>query len=64
VLERLTIRDLAVIERAEFTLAPGLNVVTGETGAGKSLVVQAVSLLVGARGGGGGGGRGRVPPRG
>jgi DNA repair protein RecN (Recombination protein N) len=49
-LERLTVRDLAVIERAEFTLGPGLNVVTGETGAGKSLVVQAVSLLVGGKG--------------
>ena len=49
-LERLTVRDLAVIERAEFTLGPGLNTVTGETGAGKSLVVQAVSLLVGGRG--------------
>ena len=65
-------RDLAVIERAEFTLGRGLNAVTGETGAGKSLLVQAVSLLVGeqgrrrrgARGRGGGGGRGRVPPRG
>jgi DNA repair protein RecN (Recombination protein N) len=50
VLERLTIRDLAVIERAEFTLGAGLNAVTGETGAGKSLIVQAVSLLVGEKG--------------
>ncbi|HKQ59006.1 MAG TPA: AAA family ATPase, partial [Candidatus Eisenbacteria bacterium] len=49
-LERLTVRDLAVIERAECVLGPGLNVVTGETGAGKSLVVQAVSLLVGEKG--------------
>ena len=49
-LDRLTVRDLAVIERAEFTLGPGLNTVTGETGAGKSLVVQAVSLLVGGKG--------------
>lgn len=49
-LERLTIRDLAVIERAEFVLGTGLNAVTGETGAGKSLVVQAVSLLVGEKG--------------
>ncbi|TMQ68409.1 MAG: hypothetical protein E6K78_01305 [Candidatus Eisenbacteria bacterium] len=36
-LERLTIRDLAVVERAEVTFGPGLNAVTGETGAGKSL---------------------------
>ncbi|HYM81223.1 MAG TPA: DNA repair protein RecN [Candidatus Limnocylindria bacterium] len=48
-LERLTIRDLAVVERAEIPLGPGLNAVTGETGAGKSLLVQAVSLLVGER---------------
>ena len=48
-LDRLTVRDLAVIERAEFTLGPGLNAVTGETGAGKSLIVQAVSLLVGGK---------------
>ncbi len=49
-LERLAIRDLAVIERAELPLAAGFNAVTGETGAGKSLVVQAVSLLVGGKG--------------
>jgi DNA repair protein RecN (Recombination protein N) len=48
-LERLTIRDLAVVERAEVVLGPGLNAVTGETGAGKSLLVQSVSLLVGER---------------
>jgi len=48
-LDRLTVRDLAVIERAEFTLGPGLNAVTGETGAGKSLIVQAVTLLVGGK---------------
>ena len=48
-LERLTVRDLAVIERAELTLGRELNTVTGETGAGKSLVVQAVSLLVGGK---------------
>src|SRR6185295_4661644 len=48
-LERLTIRDLAVVERAEISLGPGLNAITGETGAGKSLLVQAVSLLVGER---------------
>jgi DNA repair protein RecN (Recombination protein N) len=51
-LDRLTVRDLAVIERAEFALGAGLNAVTGETGAGKSLIVQAVSLLVGGKGDG------------
>jgi DNA repair protein RecN (Recombination protein N) len=48
-LERLTIRDLALVERAEVAFGAGLNAVTGETGAGKSLLVQAVSLLVGER---------------
>ncbi|MBI3540371.1 MAG: AAA family ATPase, partial [Candidatus Eisenbacteria bacterium] len=48
-LERLTIRDLSVIERAEIPFAPGLNTLTGETGAGKSLLVQAASLLVGEK---------------
>ncbi|MBI5709990.1 MAG: DNA repair protein RecN [Candidatus Eisenbacteria bacterium] len=48
-LERLIIRDLALVERAEVPFGPGLNVVTGETGAGKSLLVQAVDLLMGGR---------------
>lgn len=48
-LERLTIRDLALVEHAEVSFGPGLNAVTGETGAGKSLLVQAVDLLVGGR---------------
>ena len=48
-LERVRIRDLALVEEAEVEFGPGLNVVTGETGAGKSLLVQAVSLLVGER---------------
>jgi len=49
VLERLTLRDLALIERADLELGPGLNVITGETGAGKSLLVQSVDLLTGER---------------
>ena len=48
-LERLRIRDLALLDEADVEFRPGLNVVTGETGAGKSLLVQAVSLLVGER---------------
>jgi len=48
-LERLHIRDLALIERADLELAPGLNVLTGETGAGKSLIVQALDLIIGER---------------
>src|SRR5206468_11823146 len=48
-LERLSIRDLALVEQAEITLGPGLNALTGETGAGKTLIVQAVELVVGGR---------------
>lgn len=49
-LVHLAIRNLAIIEQLEVDLGPGLNVVTGETGAGKSIVVDALSLVLGARG--------------
>jgi DNA repair protein RecN (Recombination protein N) len=45
----LAVTNLAVIESARVRLAPGYTAVTGETGAGKSLVVDAVSLALGAR---------------
>src|SRR5215510_14169803 len=45
----LTIRHLAVIDRLELEFGPGLTVLTGETGAGKSILVGAVGLLVGGR---------------
>lgn len=45
----LHVRDLALIESAELTFAPGLNVISGETGGGKSLVVTALKLLRGER---------------
>src|SRR5918994_1139061 len=45
----LSIRHLAVIDHLELEFEPGLNVLTGETGAGKSIVVGAVGLLVGGR---------------
>ena len=48
-LERLTVSELALVERAEITFGAGLNVVTGETGAGKTLLVDAVSLLLGGK---------------
>ncbi len=45
----LTITDYALIDRLELTFAPGLNVLTGETGAGKSIIVDAIGLLLGKR---------------
>lgn len=50
-LERLTVRDYALIERADVTFGPGLNVLTGETGAGKSILVGALGLLLGQKAG-------------
>ncbi len=45
----LRIRNLAVIEAVEVEFEAGFNVLTGETGAGKSILVEAVGLLLGAR---------------
>ncbi len=45
----LSVHNLAVIDRLEVEFAPGLTVLTGETGAGKSILVGAVGLLVGGR---------------
>jgi len=45
----LSVRNLAVIDRLELEFERGLNVLTGETGAGKSILVGAVGLLVGGR---------------
>jgi DNA repair protein RecN (Recombination protein N) len=48
-LRLLRIRNLAVLDAVEVEFGPGLNVLTGETGAGKSIIVDAVGLLLGAR---------------
>ncbi len=48
-LQELSIKNLAIIEEAKITFGRGLNVVTGETGAGKSLLVAAIELILGER---------------
>lgn len=48
-LVELAVRDLGVIEEARLVFGPGMTVLTGETGAGKTLLVDAIDLLVGGR---------------
>ena len=48
-LHELRVENLLLIERAELRLAPGLNVLTGETGAGKTVLAHALDLLLGGR---------------
>jgi DNA repair protein RecN (Recombination protein N) len=49
-LSRLSIRDIVLIERLDIDFSAGLSVLTGETGAGKSILLDALSLALGARG--------------
>ncbi|MGW9284641.1 AAA family ATPase, partial [Streptomyces diastaticus] len=73
VLEEMRIRSLGVIDDAVVELSPGFTAVTGETGAGKTMVVTSLGLLLGGRGAaaqgrggaraaGGEGGRPQPPP--
>lgn len=48
-LENLRIENLAVIEKADLEFGPGLNVLTGETGAGKSIIIDAIGAIMGGR---------------
>ena len=48
-IEQINIRDLGVISEAQLDLGPGLTVLTGETGAGKTMVLNALGLLLGSR---------------
>ena len=50
-LVRLQIRDFAIVDQIEADLRPGMTVLTGETGAGKSILVDALGLVLGERGG-------------
>jgi DNA repair protein RecN (Recombination protein N) len=52
-LQELRVENLLLLDRAELRLSPGLNVLTGETGAGKTLLAQALDLLLGGRAGSG-----------
>ncbi|MFY9417217.1 MAG: AAA family ATPase, partial [bacterium] len=45
----LEIENLALIEKLHLALTPGLNILTGETGAGKSILIDAIGLVLGAR---------------
>ena len=49
-LRGLDIRDLLLIDRLELEFQPGLNVLTGETGAGKSILLDALGFVLGWRG--------------
>ena len=48
-ISHVSIKDFAIIRDLELDLHPGLNVITGETGAGKSIVIEAVSMALGSR---------------
>src|SRR5919108_3523813 len=52
-LTRLSIRDIVLIDRLDIDYASGLAVLTGETGAGKSILLDAFALALGGRGDGG-----------
>lgn len=49
----LHVRNLALIEETEVFFQPGLNILTGETGAGKSVILGSVALALGAKAGSG-----------
>ena len=48
-LSKLTVKNVALIERAEIDFCEGLNVLSGETGAGKSVILDSVNFVLGAK---------------
>ena len=49
-LSQLSVKNLAVVETLDLSFKQGMSVVTGETGAGKSILLQALNLVLGGRG--------------
>ena len=48
-LNQLNIKNVAVIDKLDVTLKSGLNVLTGETGAGKSIIIDSINMILGDR---------------
>ena len=48
-IHHISIRNFAIIENTEIDFTEGLNIITGETGSGKSIVIEAISLALGSR---------------
>ena len=48
-LTNLHVKNLALIDEAEVEFGPGLNILTGETGAGKSIIIDAIHAILGER---------------
>ena len=48
-LRRITLRDFVIVQTLELDLSPGFTVLTGETGAGKSILIDALQLILGSR---------------
>ena len=48
-IDTLSIRNIALIDELDLELAPGLNIFTGETGAGKSVIIRSIGLVLGER---------------
>ena len=48
-IEAISIRNIALIDELQLELSPGLNIFTGETGAGKSVILKSIGLVLGER---------------
>ena len=48
-INHISIKNFAIIENTEVDFEDGLNIITGETGSGKSIVIEAISLALGSR---------------